>query len=275
MLLNKIAGALLAVALIILALPTLSNIVFQKGGHHGGGHGEEEHSLNERVAATFAYYLPVEESAGGGEAEEEVFDLGAMLAMADIADGEASFRSKCSTCHTIEDGGANGTGPNLHGVVGSGHAQHAGFNYSDAISAIDAPWTYEALNEFLAAPRNAIPGTAMSFAGLRRDPERMNVIAYLASNSPNAPAFPEPLPEEEILEEGAEGEVAVEGEAAVEGEMAEGEAAAETTEVVEGEDAGAALEAIEDAADEAIEAVEEAAEEADDAVHGRRSSTNH
>ena len=74
MFLNKVAGALLAVLLVLLALPTLSDIIFGKGGHHGGHHEEEAHSLNERFAASYAYYLPVEEGAGGAEVEEEVFD---------------------------------------------------------------------------------------------------------------------------------------------------------------------------------------------------------
>ena len=58
-------------------------------------------------------------AAGGGDEEEEVFDLGLALANADLSRGERSFKAKCATCHTIEQGGANGTGPNLHGVVGA------------------------------------------------------------------------------------------------------------------------------------------------------------
>ena len=273
MFLNKVAGALLAVLLVLLALPTLSDIIFGKGGHHGGHHEEEAHSLNERFAASYAYYLPVEEGAGGAEVEEEVFDLGAMLAMASVEDGASSFRSKCSSCHNAEDPGVNGAGPALHDVVGRAFAAADGFGgYSGTLASMEGEWDYEALDAFLLNPRGYVNGTAMSFAGLRRDPERMNVIAYLASQSPNAPPFPAPLPAEEEM--AAEVEVDVE---APQGEALE-EAAEDLTEA--GNDAAAAVaeeaagivEQIEDAADEAVE---DATEAADEAVNGRRGPTNH
>ena len=59
------------------------------------------------------------------------------------------------------------------------------------------PWAYEDLNEWLTSPSSYLRGTTMAFAGISRDDERASVIAYLASQSPNAPAFPEPLPEDE------------------------------------------------------------------------------
>ncbi len=59
---------------------------------------------------------------------------------------------------------------------------------------VGGTWTYEDLNHWLENPGSFVRGTSMSFAGLRKDPDRINVIAYLASQSPNAPPFPEPLP---------------------------------------------------------------------------------
>src|SRR5690606_15006215 len=70
-----------------------------------------------------------------------------------------------------------------------------GFNYSDALIAHaegGKTWTYEELNAFLFAPKEDVPGTKMNFGGLKDDQERANVIAYLASISPDAPPFPEP-----------------------------------------------------------------------------------
>ncbi len=275
MFLNKVAGAVLAVLLVLLALPTLSDIIFGKGGHHGGHHEEEAHSMNERLAASYAYYLPVEEGAAGAAEEEEVFDLGAMLAMASVEDGAASFRSKCSSCHNAEDPGVNGAGPALHDVVGRQYASADGFGgYSGTLSSMEGEWDYEALNQFLLNPRGYVNGTAMSFAGLRRDPERMNVIAYLASQSPNAPAFPAPLP--------AAGEEELAGDVVVDVEAPQGVALEEAAEDLAeaGDDAAAAVaeEAagivaqVEDAADEAVE---DATEAADEAVNGRRGPTNH
>jgi cytochrome c len=250
--LNKILGALLATALGLFGLKTLSDVVFAHGGegHHGASQ-EEEASLSEQMCEKFAYCVEV---AGGGSAaaeEEEVFDLGALLAAADVSRGERTFKGQCSTCHTIDAGGANGTGPNLHGVVGAKKAFHESFNYSAALSGIGGTWTYEDLNHWLTNPASFARGTAMSFAGLRKDPDRINVIAYLASQSPDAPPFPAPLPaagEDEGAAAPAEGEDA----AAPAGEAVEGttEAAPETVSEAVVEDADSADQAAEDTFEE-------------------------
>ena len=229
---NKVFGAILAVFLIIMGLQTLSHTIFPMGG--GGHHGEESHSLNEWAQSRFAYYTDIAETATAGGGEEEVYDLGALLANADVSSGERAFKAKCSTCHTIEQGGSNGTGPNLHAIVGASHAHSSSFGYSSAMQATSGEsWTYESMDAWLENPSSYIRGTSMAFAGLRRDDERADVIAYLASMTPNAPAFPEPLPEEE---EGGEGEGETEGEAtdasaeAGEGEAVEGTLSPETVE---------------------------------------------
>lgn len=257
--LNKILGALLATALGLMALHQLSAIVFN---HGGGGHHGEEHaeatSLSEQMCTKYAYCIDVADS-GGAEAAEEVFDLGAVLAAADASKGERVFKAQCTTCHNITDGGANGTGPNLHGVVGAAKAAHPGFSYSAALSGLGGSWTYEDMNQWLNNPGAYARGTSMSFAGLRRDTDRANVIAYLAANSPNAPAFPAPM--EASSDEAAPSEG--EGEAApAEGEAAPVEGAA--TEAVEGETpAEAAPEATEtDVAPAEAPASEEPATEA-------------
>jgi len=264
--LNKILGALLATALGLFGLKTLSDVVFAHGGE---GHGEEHAeatSLSEQMCEKFAYCVEV---AGGGAAaaeEEEVFDLGALLATADISRGERTFKGQCTTCHTIDDGGANGTGPNLHGVVGAEKAHHAAFSYSAALSGIGGTWTYEDLDHWLANPSSFARGTSMSFAGLRKDADRVNVIAYLAAQSPNAPPFPAPL----AASDEGEGAAAAEGEEApaggeaapVEGEAtpAEAEEAAAPADVLE-EAAGTVTEAVEESAEAATETAEEALEE--------------
>ena len=225
---NKVFGALLAVALGVMGLRVLSDTVFSSG--HGGGdhHGEEEMTLNDWAHSRFAYYTEIAETGGGGSEPEEVYDLGALLASADAASGERAFKAKCSTCHTIDQGGASGTGPNLYGVVGATHAHSASFGYSSAMQATAGePWTYENLDHWLENPSAYIRGTSMAFAGLRRDDERADVLAYLAANSPNAPAFPEPLPED-AGDETAEGEA--EEASAEAGESGAVDAAVTTTE---------------------------------------------
>ena len=272
--LNKIFGALLATALGVFALQTLSSIVFSpegEGAHHGEEHAEAA-SMTEQMCEKFAYCVEVADAGGTGGEEEEVFDLGLLLASADVARGERTFKGKCATCHTIDQGGANGTGPNLYNVVGAEKAHHDGFAYSAALQGMEGSWTYENLNDWLYNPAAYARGTTMSFAGLRRDDDRINVIAYLAANTATPPAFPEPLAAS--AEEGAEGEEAAE---AVEGEATEAGDAAEAALPAEDTDALAPAteeaEATESAADtlsvpeeiiDAVEEVEEAVTEATD-----------
>ena len=190
---NKVLGCLLAVALAVMGLRELSYQLFSPPAGHHDHHGEEEQSLNEKIAETYAYYVEVADGGAGAEEEEEVFDLGLALASADVSRGERSFQAKCAICHSIEQGGANGTGPALWNSVGVAKASHAGFNYSGALSGMGGEWTYQNMNDWLYNPSGYVQGTSMAFAGLRRDDERANVIAYLAQMSENAPPFPAPM----------------------------------------------------------------------------------
>jgi cytochrome c len=233
--LNKIFGALLATALGVFALQTLSSIVFShgsEGAHHGDEHAEAA-SMSEQMCEKFAYCIEVADAGGSGGEAEEVFDLGLLLASADIARGERTFKGKCATCHTIDQGGSNGTGPNLHDVVGADKAHHDGFAYSAALAGMEGNWTYENLNDWLYNPSSYARGTTMSFAGLRRDDDRVNVIAYLASNTTNPPAFPEPLAASAEEGEAVEGEETTE---AAEGTATEAGDAVEATPPAEGVD---------------------------------------
>lgn len=221
--LNKIIGALLATALGIMLLLELPGIVLGgSGGHHGDDHAEAA-SLSEKMCQQFHYCIEIAEASGAGAAAvEEVFDLGAALLGADLSRGERLFASQCSTCHTINAGGANGTGPNLYNTVGAEKAHIAGFNYSGALANAEGAWTYENLDGWLKNPAAYLRGTSMSFAGIRRDGDRAAVIAYLAANTENAPAFPAPLTS--AVEESA---LAEEAAALVEGEPAGEEPAPE------------------------------------------------
>lgn len=133
----------------------------------------------------------VEESAGGEDAEPPI---AALLQTADVAAGEAVFR-KCTTCHTINQGGANGLGPNLWGTMGAPLGHIAGFNYSPALREKGGTWTFEAMNEWLRSPRNYISGTKMTFAGLSDPEDRANLIAYLNAQGSNLPLPPPPAAE--------------------------------------------------------------------------------
>jgi cytochrome c len=141
-----------------------------------------------------------------GVVEEGGADQGPALATllaAGSAEAGASVFAKCTSCHTIEQGGANGIGPNLYGVIGKPIGKHAaGFAYSDALPSKGGEWTYEAMDEWLKSPRAFAPGTKMSFAGLSSPEDRANVILYLHQNG-GGPPFPAAPAEGEAAGEAA------------------------------------------------------------------------
>ena len=194
--LNKIFGALLATALGMMALTTLPSLVFAgtSGGHHGDDHAAEQ-TLTEKMCAQFHHCVEIAEAAAAVDTEA-VFDLGAALASADLTRGERLFSGQCSTCHTITPGGANGTGPNLYNVVNRASGTYAGFAYSEAMVAHAVPWSYDELSKFIAAPNGYIRGTKMAYAGIRKESDRVALIAYLRSLAPSPAAIPAPLPAE-------------------------------------------------------------------------------
>ncbi len=113
-----------------------------------------------------------------------------LLATADAAAGEASYKKLCIACHTVAEGGKAGVGPNLYGVLGSAHGNMAGFNYSAGLKEKAGKWTYEELNQWLKKPGDFAKGTRMAFAGISDDKARANLIVYLRSLAKD----PVPLP---------------------------------------------------------------------------------
>lgn len=146
------------------------------------------------------------EGAAEEGAEEAGPSLATLLAAGDAAAGAKVF-AKCTACHTIEQGGAAGIGPNLYGVVGTAIGAHAsGFAYSSALSSHGGNWGYEELDAWLKSPRAFAEGTKMSFAGLSSGEDRANVILYMRENgggpelpTPEAPAA-EAAPEDAPLD---------------------------------------------------------------------------
>ena len=157
------------------------------------------------------YFVEGVEETGGADAGPSLAEV---LVTADAAAGEKVF-AKCQACHTINQGGANGIGPNLYGIMGKAiGGGAAGFAYSSALADKGGQWTWENMDEWLKSPKTFASGTKMSFAGLSKIEDRANVMEYMAANG-GAPAKPEFVPAEET-EEG----VSVEGEEPTEAEAA-------------------------------------------------------
>jgi len=113
--------------------------------------------------------------------------IGPLLASANPQAGQALAVKLCAACHSFNEGGKNGVGPNLHGIIGAPHGHAEGFNYSAALKGKAGPWTPEEMNAWLLKPATYAPGTRMAFAGISAAPQRADVIAYLRSISPKAP----------------------------------------------------------------------------------------
>ena len=96
----------------------------------------------------------------------------------DLENGRRVF-ARCRSCHTVVEGGANMTGPNLWGVFGRQAGAHAGYNYSQAVKDAGFTWDADRLDHWLANPRTFLPGNKMTFPGLPEATDRRDVIAFL------------------------------------------------------------------------------------------------
>ncbi len=234
---NKIIGAVLGTLLLVMGVGFLAEALYAPIEGRATG-----------------YSLPdASDEEGHGEevVEVAVVPLAVLLASASAEDG-ARVSRKCQSCHNFGEGESNKVGPVLFGIVGSTIGANAEFAYSDVMGAKNAAgdtWTYEALNDFLVAPKEFAPGTKMSFAGLRKDQDRVDLMAYLQSLA----ASPVPFPTAEAMEVEQEA-VVVEETAVVEMEAVQEEAAP----VVE-EEAAPMVEETAPAVEEAAAIVEETA----------------
>ncbi len=149
--------------------------------------------VNEKRLEKTAIKIDVEQAAlpsGAPAGPAPLPAIAPLLAKADVSVGEKYAKTVCSACHTFNEGGKAGIGPNLYNVVGGPHAHMQGFDYSAALKSKQGPWTYDELNEWLHQPSAYAPGTRMTFAGIKNDQQRADVIDYLHTLSPH----PEPLP---------------------------------------------------------------------------------
>jgi cytochrome c len=103
-----------------------------------------------------------------------------------VAAGEKAY-AKCQSCHSIDAGGANGVGPNLHAIMGAGVGGKGGFAYSAELKALGGQWDWDRMNLWLKNPKSYVAGTKMSFAGLSKIEDRAAIAAYLNAQGSNLP----------------------------------------------------------------------------------------
>lgn len=167
---NTIAGWVLAGCGAALGLSIVGGMVF---------HGERPEKMGYAIEGVVA--------EGGDGGEVAAVPIATLLASADPAKGAEVFK-KCASCHSIDQGGANGIGPNLYATLGEGVGQgKAGYAFSDALKGVGGTWDFDKMNAWLTSPRKFANGTKMSFAGLSNAEDRANVIAYLNSQGSNLP----------------------------------------------------------------------------------------
>jgi cytochrome c len=177
---NKIAGAVLGTALVVFGLNELAGVIY---------HAEKPEKPGFMIDVASAETGDKTSTEG---TDQPAVSLGTLLASADAEKGAKVFKN-CAGCHDPSKGGPNKQGPGLWGVVGRDHASHEGYGYSDGMAALKGkPWTYEALNEFITAPKKVVPDTKMTFGGIKKDTDRANLLAYLGSLSDNPVPFPAP-----------------------------------------------------------------------------------
>lgn len=178
---NKIAGAVLGTLLFVVAVKIGTEMFFEVPMPLKPGY------VVQGVPAA---------STGAGPAqpaEEPLPDFGTVLAKADVAKGK-QISGRCEQCHDLTKGGPDKIGPNLWGIIGRARASRASFSYSSAMSSSHAPWTFESLYKYLKSPQAVVPGTKMSFAGLPGSQDRIDLIAWLRTQSDSPVPIPPPAP---------------------------------------------------------------------------------
>ena len=175
--LNKIIGAILLVALLVIGIGKVSNLVFK---------------VNKPEKSNYKVELDVETAEPKGDEEpvqREIVDIVALLSAGDLAHGEKVFK-KCAACHSIKEGGGNKIGPKLWNVMFRPVGAVEDYKYSKSLMSYKKEWTWEEMNGFLIKPSSWIKGNKMGFAGLKDEKDRASVILYLNQNSDNPRSLP-------------------------------------------------------------------------------------
>ncbi len=199
--------------------------------------GKHFHGDSPQRPETLGYVIEGVEIEAG--AVEMTMDEALNMEGVDVSAGERVF-AKCAACHTIDQGGANGVGPNLYGIMGSSVGGVSGYEYSGVMASFGGQWGWDEMNDWLNNPRGYMDGTKMGFAGLSKIEDRAAVALYMNANGSNLP-IPEYIAEaaEETVDETVadeEAEALADQEAAAEVDQNDAEATSEEIEAAEASD---------------------------------------
>jgi cytochrome c len=177
---NKIAGAVLGTLIFVMVLGLFAEAVYHVPTPAKPGYiveGVKTASTTSKPAAPTVEPLP---------------DFAKEIPAADVAKGQ-DISQRCAQCHDWAKGGPNKIGPNLWNILGSDRGEgRGGYDFSSAMKTKGGKWTYAELFRFLKHPQVYIPGTKMTFAGIRSAKQRVDLIAFIRTWSDT----PYPLPAE-------------------------------------------------------------------------------
>jgi cytochrome c len=174
LLLNKIAAGILTAGIVFWGANRIANIVIPDEAP--------------KTAAIKITGMATSAAPAAPAGPESVVPL---IATADVSKGMAFVQQQCSACHSLNQGGASGVGPNLYGVMGAPMFAGAGFTYSAAAKGkASGNWDYAKMGDWLAAPASFAPGTAMGYSGIKNTQTRADVVAYLRTLSASPIALP-------------------------------------------------------------------------------------
>lgn len=172
---NKVAAGFLLAALLAMAGYKLSEVL-----------------VPHQELAENAYPVEVQVASASTDAPAAPKGPEPVLALLASADVNAGIKTakKCTACHVFDKGGKNKVGPGLWNIVNADKGAIDGYAYSAALAEMEGAWDYQALNAFLYKPKAYLAGTKMNFAGLKKQQDRANVIAYLRSLADAPVALP-------------------------------------------------------------------------------------
>ena len=165
---NKIVTSIILTVILVLGINKITDILFDVEKPEKSAY--QVASLSTATETTSASL-----NTGSG-------DIMALLASANVVDGEKIFK-KCAACHSIAKDGGNKIGPALWGVLGRKAGSVADYKYSKAMTAYGKPWSFEEMNGFLTKPKDWLKGTKMSFVGIKKETDRAAVILYMNKNT--------------------------------------------------------------------------------------------